>query len=216
MGVLIAIEGLDGAGKNTLVTGLVDDLARRGASVATFTFPRYGASVYADVAAEALHGEHGDLRSSVNAMALLFALDRADAAAQIRAAVADVDVVILDRYVASNAAYSAGRLQQDAAGDVVRWVADLEFGRFDVPVPDKQVLLGVPASVAMERARARAASDPSRQRDAYERDDELQSRVDAVYRQLAAQNWMTPWIEVGTDSLDSTEPARLAARLIPE
>ncbi|SKY04344.1 thymidylate kinase [Mycobacteroides abscessus subsp. abscessus] len=216
MGVLIAVEGLDGAGKNTLVTGVVDELTRRGAAVSTFTFPRYGSSVFADVASEALHGEHGDLRQSVNAMALLFALDRADAATQIRTALTESDVVILDRYVASNAAYSAGRLRQDASGDVVRWVADLEFGRFDVPVPDQHLLLGVPATVAMERARSRAAIDPSRARDAYERDDDLQMRVDSVYRQLAEQSWASPWIEVGTDSADSVEPAGLVARLMLE
>ena len=149
-------------------------------------------------------------------MALLFALDRADAAAQIRTALTESDVVILDRYVASNAAYSAGRLRQDASGDVVRWVADLEFGRFDVPLPDQHLLLGVPATVAMQRARSRAALDPSRARDAYERDDDLQMRVDSVYRQLAEQSWASPWIEVGTDSADSVEPAGLVARLMLE
>ncbi|EUA87311.1 thymidylate kinase domain protein, partial [Mycobacterium ulcerans str. Harvey] len=42
--------------------------------MATLAFPRYGNSVTADIAAEALHGEHGDLASSVFAMATLFAL----------------------------------------------------------------------------------------------------------------------------------------------
>ncbi|WP_040517541.1 dTMP kinase [Gordonia aichiensis] len=214
MGVLIAVEGLDGAGKNTLVAGVMDELTRRGAAVSTFTFPRYGASVVADIASEALHGEHGDLSESVHAMALLFALDRADAATQIRSALAENDVVILDRYVASNAAYSAGRLRQDASGDVVTWVTDLEFGRFDVPVPDQHLLLGVPATVAMQRARSREATDPTRVRDAYERDDDLQMRVDAVYRQLASVGWASPWIELGADSPDSTEPTRLVERLI--
>ena len=216
MGELIAVEGLDGAGKNTLVTGLVDEWTRRGARVATFTFPRYGRSLTADIASEALHGNHGDLRESVYAMALLFALDRSAAVAEIAAAAEAADVVILDRYVASNAAYSAARLHQDADGEVVRWVADLEFGRFDVPVPDQHLLLGVPATVAMERARSRAATDPSRPRDAYERDDDLQMRVDSVYRQLAAESWASPWIEVGTESPDSVEPAGLVARLMHE
>lgn len=214
--MLIAVEGLDGAGKNTLVAGVTNELTRRGAAVSTFTFPRYGASVVADVASEALHGQHGDLRESVHAMALLFALDRADAASQIRSALTEHDVVILDRYVASNAAYSAGRLRQDASGDVVTWVTDLEFGRFDVPVPDQHLLLGVPATVAMQRARSRETTDPTRVRDAYERDDDLQMRVDAVYRQLAAGGWVSPWIEVGVDSSDSMEPARLVERLIRE
>ncbi|MFE0750251.1 dTMP kinase [Gordonia sp. NPDC058843] len=193
MGQLIAVEGLDGAGKNTLVTGLIDRWSATGLRVATFTFPRYGRSATADIAAEALHGSHGDLRDSVYAMALLFALDRAGAVEEIQAATDTHDIVILDRYVASNAAYNAARLDQGAAGEMVRWVVDLEFGRFGLPVPDRHVLLGVSPEVAMQRAAARAERDATRARDAYERDDALQRRVDAVYRDLAEGSWMSPW-----------------------
>ena len=59
--MLIVIEGLDGAGKRTLANGLRAALEASGKSVATMAFPRYGQSVHADVAAEALHGQHGDL-----------------------------------------------------------------------------------------------------------------------------------------------------------
>jgi len=59
--VLIVIEGLDGAGKRTLTDGLRSAWETAGKSVATLAFPRYGVSVPADVAAEALHGGHGDL-----------------------------------------------------------------------------------------------------------------------------------------------------------
>ena len=117
--MLIAIEGVDGAGKRTLSEGLRKAFEHAGKSVATLAFPRYGQSVPADIAAEALHGDHGDLASSVYAMAMLFALDRAGAIADIEALGRDHDVVILDRYVASNAAYSAARLHQDAAGEAV-------------------------------------------------------------------------------------------------
>ena len=117
--MLIVIEGLDGAGKRTLPEGLRRAFEAAGKSVATLAFPRYGVSVHADVAAEALHGQHGDLADSVYAMAMLFALDRAGAAGDIAALSTANDVVILDRYVASNAAYSAARLQQDATGEVV-------------------------------------------------------------------------------------------------
>ena len=127
--MLIAIEGVDGAGKRTLTEGLRAALEADGKSVATLAFPRYGQSVTADVAAEALHGQHGDLASSVYAMAMLFALDRAGGADQIRDLCRDHDVVILDRYVASNAAYSAARLHQQADGEVVGWVHDIEYGR---------------------------------------------------------------------------------------
>lgn len=202
VGKLIAVEGLDGAGKNTLVTSLVTRWRADGRSVATLAFPRYGQAITADLAAEALHGNHGDLADSAYAMAMLFALDRADAASNIRADVAAHDVVILDRYVASNAAYSAARLDEPIDGPAVRWIGTLEFDRFALPVPDHQVFLGVPTSVAAERARSRADADAARARDAYERDDDLQTRVDAAYRALAAAQWFSPWtITDGSDDL---------------
>ena len=207
--MLIAIEGVDGAGKRTLSQGLRAAFEAGGRSVATLAFPRYGQSVAADVAAEALHGLHGDLASSVYAMAMLFALDRAGAAAQIRALCGDHDVVILDRYVASNAAYSAARLHQDADGEVVGWVHQIEYHRLQLPVPDWQVLLGGSTELAGQRARQRARQDASRARDAYERDNELQQRTGAVYAGLAAAGFGGGWLVVDAD----VDPGQLAARL---
>jgi dTMP kinase len=208
--VLIAIEGVDGAGKRTLTDGLRGSLEAAGKSVATLAFPRYGQSLTADVAAEALHGRHGDLASSVYAMAMLFALDRAGGADQIHDLRRDHDVVILDRYVASNAAYSAARLHQPADGEAVGWVHDIEYGRLQLPAPDWQVLLGVSAELADQRARHRASVDVGRQRDAYERDAGLQQRTGAVYAGLAAAKWGGRWLVVD----ETVDPARLAAQLM--
>jgi dTMP kinase len=195
--VLIVIEGVDGAGKRTLTNGLRAALEGAHQSVATLAFPRYGHSVEADLAAEALHGGHGDLSESVYAMAVLFALDRSGARDEIGHLNAAYDVVILDRYVASNAAYSAARLHQGADGDVVEWVRDLEYERLRMPKPDWQVLLDVPPELAAERAENRAAQDADRAKDAYERDDGLQRRTGEVYSGLAAAGWCGRWLVAG-------------------
>jgi dTMP kinase len=197
--VLIVIEGVDGAGKRTLTNGLRASFEAAHRSVATLAFPRYGHSVEADLAAEALHGAHGDLAQSVYAMAVLFALDRSGARDEIGHLNAAYDVVILDRYVASNAAYSAARMHQGADGDVVAWVRDLEYGRLHLPKPDWQVLLDVPAELAAERAEHRANNEADRAKDAYERDDGLQRRTGEVYAALAAVGWCGRWLVVGPD-----------------
>jgi dTMP kinase len=207
--VLIAIEGVDGAGKRTLTTGLRAAFEAAHKSVASLAFPRYGHSITADLAAEALHGQHGDLATSVYAMAVLFALDRADAKDEIGHLDSAYDVVILDRYVASNAAYSAARLHQGADGDVVAWVRELEYERLKLPKPDWQVLLDVPAELAAERAENRANTEADRAKDAYERDDGLQRRTGEVYAGLAAANWCGPWVKAGPD----VDPSELAASL---
>ncbi|WP_199253753.1 dTMP kinase [Mycolicibacterium mengxianglii] len=209
--MLIAIEGVDGAGKRTLSQALQTAFASTGKTVATLAFPRYGQSVTADVAAEALHGEHGDLAESVYAMAMLFALDRAGAIDQLSELRVAHDVVILDRYVASNAAYSAARLHQGAAGEVVDWVYRLEYQRLSLPHPDFQLLLDVSAEVAGERARHRERTEPGRARDAYERDNDLQQRTGAVYAELAAADWGGRWLVAGADADPATVAAEVAA-----
>ncbi|MDT5135371.1 MAG: dTMP kinase [Mycobacterium sp.] len=198
-GLLIAIEGVDGAGKRTLCRGLRAAFEADGKSVAGLSFPRYEHSVAADLAAEALHGEHGDLASSVYAMAVLFALDRAGARAEIGHLLLAYDVLILDRYVASNAAYSAARLHQDVGGEVVEWVRHLEYDRLRLPGPDWQVLLDVPPDLAADRARHREDTEVARTRDAYERDDDLQRRTGQVYAALANAGFGGPWRVVGAD-----------------
>lgn len=197
--MLIVIEGVDGAGKRTLTNGLRAAFEAAGRSVATLAFPRYGHSVEADLAAEALHGGHGDLSKSVYAMAVLFALDRSGARDEIGHLIAAYDVLILDRYVASNAAYSAARLHQGADGGVVEWVRTLEYERLHLPEPDWQVLLDVPTALAAERAEHRAKSEADRAKDAYERDDGLQRRTGEVYQALAAAEWCGPWMVVDAD-----------------
>ncbi len=212
MGRLVVIEGLDGAGKRTLADGLTAELTRAlGGTVARFAFPRYADDVHAELVRDALYGRMGDLASSVHGMAVLFALDRRGAAPQLRAALATHDVVLVDRYVASNAAYGAARLQEDAAGGLVAWVRELEIERFAIPVPDHQLYLAVPPAVAAQRAVHRERTEPGRERDAYEADDGLQQRTGTVYAQLAAAYWLSPWTV-----LDGAAPdvAAVAARLL--
>lgn len=209
MGRLVVIEGLDGAGKRTLADALVAALPGR---VARFAFPRYDEDVHAELVRDALYGRLGDLGASVHGMAVLFALDRRAAAPLIREALATHAVVLVDRYVASNAAYHAARLHEDAAGGIVAWVRELEIDRFAIPVPDHQLHLRVAHSVAAGRAVHRERTEPGRARDAYEVDAGLQERTDAVYTQLAASSWLSPWTVLdGSGPLDA--PA-LAARLL--
>ncbi|UVE94842.1 dTMP kinase [Dietzia sp. B32] len=195
---LVVVEGLDGAGKNTLTTALVGELTARGLSVGRLAFPRYG-TLHADLAADSLHGGQAGLADSPHAMALLFAMDRHAAREELLELGETHDVVLLDRYVASNAAYTAARLGPDREAEVVEWIGTLEFDRFGVPVPDLQVLLDTPVEVAAARAGTREAADPGRTRDRYERDADLQAATGRAYHRLAATAWRSPWRVIGAD-----------------
>ncbi len=199
--MIVAIEGIDGSGKNTAVGALTKALD---VPVRTVAFPRYETSVHAQLAREALYGRMGDLTSSAYAMATLFALDRHAALPLLEDH--SGEVLILDRYVASNAAYSAARLGDDAVMD---WVFELEFGRLGLPRPDLQVFLDTPVQEAGRRAAARAAADATRDKDEYEKDSRLQEETAAAYRRLAAANWGGRWL-VSADVDKITEAVRAA------
>lgn len=186
--MIIAIEGIDGAGKNTLVRALQQQAPM---PVTTLQFPRYEQSIYAQIAQEALYGRMGDLTDSLYGMATLFALDRQAALPELLPFVDSSELLILDRYIASNAAYSAARAQDPA---VIDWVEQLEVQRLGLPRPDLQVLLQTPYELAQQRAQSREASDASRTRDRYETDSGLQQRTAHYYSQLAASQWLSPWI----------------------
>ena len=195
---LVVVEGLDGAGKNTLTTALVAELTRRGLTVGRLAFPRYG-TLHADLAADALHGGQAGTADSPHAMALLFAMDRHAALRELSDLTETNDVVLLDRYVASNAAYTAARLGPERADEAVDWIGDLEFTRLGLPIPDLQILLDTPVALAAERAGSREASDPGRTRDRYERDSTLQSDTSRAYRRLAEESWRSPWTVLGPE-----------------
>jgi dTMP kinase len=154
----------------------------------------------------------GDLSESVYGPALLFALDRRAAAAQLRELQAANDVVLLDRYVTSNAAYGSARLggPQVPTG-FAEWVRAIELDRFGVPAPDHQILLATPLQMAAERARDRAASSADRALDTFESDTGLQQRTAAMYAQLAGENYLSAWtvLTPGADGVVSI-PAGLA------
>ncbi|MBD8506616.1 dTMP kinase [Hoyosella sp. G463] len=194
MGMLVVLEGLDGSGKRTLAAALRQELADRGLRATSLAFPRYGQSQPADIAAEALRGQHGDLLASINGMAVLWALDRYGARPLLEQLRQEHDVVLLDRYVASNAAYSAARGEAGAEHATMEWVRELEHDRLALPEPALYILVDVEAAVAEQRARHREATEPGRGRDAYERDSTLQDRTATIYRQLAEQQWTSPWV----------------------
>ncbi len=194
VGTLIVIEGLDGSGKNTLTRRLTDRWTEAGRSVETLSFPRYGKGIHADLVRDALYGRLGDLTESVYGLGLLFALDRRDAAEQIRELLAGNDIVLLDRYISSNAAYGAARLGgPDVDTGFPDWVRALEIDRFGIPLPDRQILLATPTDVAASRARGRAAEHEHRALDMFEGDHGLQGRTDRMYRLLADTGFLSGW-----------------------
>ena len=141
-GFLIAVEGIDGGGKTTLVSRLEEMLAARFAEVISTKEPTHGrwGNQLRDTA------QSGRLTGAFEMDLML--KDRAEHVEELIApALARGAVVILDRYFYSSIAY------QGSAGIEPRFIEarNLSFA----PLPDLVLLLDLPSEIGLGRVRAR-------------------------------------------------------------
>lgn len=141
-GILVAIEGVDGAGKTTISALLAQYLGERGIACALSKEPT-GLSYGRQLRESAKSG-----RLSVEQELKFFLKDRIDHAGRsIRPALEYGAVVILDRYYWSTAAYQGAR-----GIDPFEIIAQNEA---HVPRPDLVLLLDVDPTAGLNRVRIR-------------------------------------------------------------
>lgn len=192
--MFLVLEGLDGAGKSTQIRMLRRLLAERGVESEYVHFPRFDAPVYGELIARFLRGEFGGVDDvDPYLVALIFAGDRAEAAGQIRAWLADGKAVVLDRYVYSNVGFQCAKLPVGEGRDRLRrWILDLEFGHNALPRPDMSLFLDVPFTfTASQLAEARAGDDRAYLQgadDIHEKSLVLQQNVRQVYLDAAEKD----------------------------
>ena len=150
-GRLITVEGLDGAGKTTLVARLCTELERRGRPVFVLREPG-GIEVSERIRGLVLAPE---LSIAPRAEALLFAAARAQLVdEQLRPLLEAGNWVLLDRFVDSSLAYQgAGR---ELGIDGVRALNDFATGGL---APDRTLLLRVEPHVGLARLKGEAGAD---------------------------------------------------------
>jgi dTMP kinase len=132
-GRLIAVEGIDGSGKRTQVGLLTNALRQRGYAVHQTGFPKYE-SWFGKMIGQFLDGQFGNLESvDPRFAALLYAGDRLEAKPELEAALHNGDVVIADRYVASNLAHQGARCAPEKREEFIAWVRHLEYEIYGLP-----------------------------------------------------------------------------------
>jgi len=171
-GRLITIEGLDGAGKTTLVAGLTRELAARGRELMVLREPG-GVELSERIRALVKDPE---LAVDPRAEALLYAAARAQLVAeQLVPLLEDGQWVLLDRFVDSSLAYQgAGR---GLGVERIRSLNELATGGL---TPDRTLLLRIDPAVGRARITDR---DPDRLEQAGEA---FFAAVAAAYDELAA------------------------------
>jgi dTMP kinase len=150
-GTLITIEGLDGAGKTTLASGVLSDLRDRGLPAELLREPGGVAT------AETIRALVKDPASEISPRteALLYAAARAQLVDEaLEPLLARGTWVVLDRFVDSSLAYQgAGR---ELGVESVRAINAFATGGLQ---PDLTLLLRIDPTLGRERSRGRGAPD---------------------------------------------------------
>jgi len=169
-GLLAVFEGLDQSGKQTQAERLRDRLTAAGRTVRLLSFPDYETIIGQEIG-RALRGERD---YSAEVMQLLYVANRYEWKAEIERERTAGTIVVCDRYLASSIAYG------EAHGLDGAWLKEIQ--RY-LPEPDVTFLLDIDPSVSARRKTV--------DRDRYERDLSLLSRVRESYlRQAAEAGWV--------------------------
>ena len=189
MGLLLAIEGIDGAGKGTQAARLAETAAGHGRSVASFSFPLYDDNPFSRAVADYLNGEFGTADEvHPELAALLYAGDRFHARPRIVSALQEHDLVVCDRYVASNQAHQGAKLTGEARRRLLDWLEEVEFGEFALPRPQLVILLDAPVALARRLVGRKAARGyTTLEADIHEADAAHSGATREVYLELAGR-----------------------------
>jgi dTMP kinase len=163
-GRLIAIEGIDQAGKRTQANFLAAKIRRTGRRVSVWNFPDYTTPLGKQLKAYLA----GKIRLDAHAVHLLYAANKWEVAAELVRRIRRGEVIIVNRYTPSNIAYGL------AHGLPGRWLVSLEKG---LPKPDRVVVLDISPRTSLWRKR--------RGRDVHESDLVYLDRVRRRYLHLA-------------------------------
>jgi dTMP kinase len=189
---IVVIEGLDGAGKSTQIKLLTNYLAKEEIRYNYIHFPRTDTPYFGEMIARFLRGDFGSVNEvDPYLVSLLYAEDRNDAASQIREWLDQNHLVILDRYTYSNIAYQCAKLDDKAQKEKLRkWILDLEFNYFGIPVPDINIFLDVPFSFTEQKLKSNRAGEDriylNGLSDIHETDIGFQRRVREMYLNTAS------------------------------
>lgn len=187
-GKLITIEAGDGSGKATQTKALYDRLLAEGYQVLKVEYPDYQSESSALVRMY-LGGEFGQQAENVSAYgaSAFFAVDRyASYLLKWRQAYESGWIILADRYTTSNMVHQAVKLKDSAEREeFLTWLWDFEFGRLQLPVPDRVIYLDMPPEISDRLINSRAAKDSGRKKDIHEKDTSYLHHCHRAYNEVA-------------------------------
>lgn len=153
MGKIIVIEGTDCSGKKTQGKLLQEKLKEQGVKVTYFSYPDYSSPTGRIIAGPYLakpeyncecYFKEGPDKVPSKVSGLYYAADRLYSMPKLKKMLEKGDV-ILDRYVDSNMAHQAGKIQDKKERyETYKWFETLEYKLLGLPKADIRVLLYMP------------------------------------------------------------------------
>ena len=162
--MIIAIEGLDQAGKKTQAEMLVKALRRLKIKTAIFSFPDYSTIIGKEIK----NYLYGKRKFPPEIIHFLYAANRHEKLDEIKKASSKNSVLLMNRYYHSNLVYGI------ANGLKEKWLQKLEEG---LPKADLVIVLDTSQSDSFSRKKSR--------RDKFEKDKKFSKKISQIYRRLA-------------------------------
>ena len=192
-GKLIVVEGNDSSGKETQTDLLINRL-RKKYKVEKTDFPQYYDSFYGDMIARYLRGEFGPVNQiSPYLSSLLYALDRMEAKDKIINLLNQGKIIISNRYVPSNKAYGAAKLEKKDQKKFIKWIEKLEYEKHKIPKPDLVIYLHVPVQITQQWIETKKRRDylEGNKKDLHEKNVDYLQKVEKIYLELCREkNWV--------------------------
>ncbi len=178
-GIIISIEGTDGAGKHTQQQLLLKDLKEQGFSVLDQSFPHYDSDSSAPVKMY-LAGEFGKDSNSLNAYqaSVLYAVDRmCTYQKDLKSHYENGGILLFDRYVQSNFIHQCSKIDDmEEKLKFIKWEEELEYDTLGLPKPDLIFFIEMPVEKSIELAHARVDYKNGQTKDIHEEDTEYLSK----------------------------------------
>ena len=178
-GLIISIEGTDGAGKHTQQQLLLNDLKELGYEVFDQSFPNYDSPSSAPVKMY-LAGEFGTNTNTLNAYqaSSLYAVDRMCTFKKtIEPHYNNGEIILFDRYVQSNFIHQCSKIENlDEKLEFIKWEEEFEYNTLGLPKPDLIFFIEMPVEKSLELARARAEYKTGESKDIHEEDTEYMKK----------------------------------------
>jgi dTMP kinase len=192
-GKFIVIEGIDGSGKRTQIDMLARALADKKIAATQIGFPNYD-GFFGKLVGQFLNGDFGALDAvDPHFSAMLYAGDRLQAAPGIRKDLDAGNILLADRYVASNLAHQSSRMPAAKRDEFLAWLKQLEYEVYVLPHEDLVIYLRMQPADAQRLVGEKSKRGYTQlRRDLLEADLEHLATASQVYDQLARQpNWVT-------------------------